>query len=391
MRDLGKRVFGNMKNGKGKTMKALGCGVVTALVLALSVEGAMAQPIDRGGFGGGGQQPRGDRGAGGDRGPGRDRGGFSGQRGFGGQRGMRPVNPLVEALDADGDGEISAQEIANAAAALKKLDKDSDGKLTQEELRPQFGGPGGQSGFGSRGRPSGGDFVERLMSADKNSDGKVTKDELPERAQRMLERVDTNGDGAIDRQEAEAAAKQFQQGSGRRPEGGDRPDSGGPGRGGDFVQRLMDNDKNGDGKVSKDELPEFLQRMMERFDTNGDGAVDRQEAEAAAKQFQQGGGRRPQGGDRPSAGGTSDGAARPGGDFVQRLMANDKNGDGKVSKDELPEPMQRMIERVDTNNDGSVDRQEAEAAAQKFRDRGGRSGQGGQGGDRPDRPRRPDA
>jgi len=47
------------------------------------------------------------------------------------------------ALDADRDGELSAEEIEGAAAALKKLDKNDDGKLDRDELRPPHRGPGG--------------------------------------------------------------------------------------------------------------------------------------------------------------------------------------------------------------------------------------------------------
>lgn len=53
----------------------------------------------------------------------------------GGPRGPM-VPPLVGALDANKDGVIDADEIKNAAEALKKLDKNNDGKLTPEELRP---------------------------------------------------------------------------------------------------------------------------------------------------------------------------------------------------------------------------------------------------------------
>ena len=66
--------------------------------------------------------------------------------GFGGQ-----FNPLLRALDENKDGELSADEIKNAGAALKALDKNSDGKLSAEELRPSFG-PGGFGG-GGFGRP----------------------------------------------------------------------------------------------------------------------------------------------------------------------------------------------------------------------------------------------
>ena len=85
-----------------------------------------------------------------------------GPRGPGGPgpRGRRlPPHPLMLALDANGDGIIDEQEIANAPAALKNLDKNGDGKLTPDELRPPLpprgeGGPGAPGGPGFR-RPPG--------------------------------------------------------------------------------------------------------------------------------------------------------------------------------------------------------------------------------------------
>jgi hypothetical protein len=46
------------------------------------------------------------------------------------------LNPLLAALDADHDGEISAAEIDRAAASLKQLDLNHDGYLTPDELLP---------------------------------------------------------------------------------------------------------------------------------------------------------------------------------------------------------------------------------------------------------------
>ena len=76
------------------------------------------------------------------------------QRGFP-DRGRRFVNPLMEALDLDADGEISATELSKAASTLKKLDKNGDGQITRDEV----GIPGGQpqgSRFGSQGSRFGG-------------------------------------------------------------------------------------------------------------------------------------------------------------------------------------------------------------------------------------------
>jgi hypothetical protein len=55
-----------------------------------------------------------------------------------------PPNPILKALDTNGDGVISADEITNASTALKQLDANGDGQLTQDELRPPcpMGPPG---------------------------------------------------------------------------------------------------------------------------------------------------------------------------------------------------------------------------------------------------------
>ncbi len=57
----------------------------------------------------------------------------------------RPPNPLMHIFDTNHDGVISADEIANAPAALKALDKNGDGQLTADELRPPRG-PKGDKG-----------------------------------------------------------------------------------------------------------------------------------------------------------------------------------------------------------------------------------------------------
>ena len=221
-----------------KRWTAVLAGIVA---LALVTDLLMAQPPQR-------QQRPGFRQGGGPGGPGGQpgmgRGMQGGMRGgmMGGMQPMRP--PLMIALDTDNDGEISAEEIARAAKALKTLDKNGDGKLTAEEIRPPFAGmpprdPGqdgppprgpGQGGFGQggpgQGAPAG--IAERIMSMDKNKDGKVTKDEMPEPMQRMLNVADTNKDGAIDKEEAQAMGQRGRGAGGppRGPATGGRPGQG---------------------------------------------------------------------------------------------------------------------------------------------------------------------
>jgi predicted O-methyltransferase YrrM len=63
-----------------------------------------------------------------------------------------PPNPVLELLDADRDGTLSAAEIEGAAAVLKGRDANGDGKLAADEIRPAGrggrgpGGPGGPPG-----------------------------------------------------------------------------------------------------------------------------------------------------------------------------------------------------------------------------------------------------
>ena len=73
----------------------------------------------------------------------------------GGRRGFGPSRfPLMNTLDANSDGEISAAELENAAEALKKIDANKDGKLTRDEMFARLGGGGpGQAQRPKPGRP----------------------------------------------------------------------------------------------------------------------------------------------------------------------------------------------------------------------------------------------
>ncbi len=206
---------------------------LTLLATALALAAQEPQRPPQGGFGQGGPGQKGQKG-----GPG------GGNFGGGGDGFRPPQHPLEMALDANGDGVIDAKELANAVAALKKLDKNGDGRITEDEYRPMRPGAGfggslggkGQGGFGGEpGGPEGrqggggpsskggaeGDFVSRLFQNDKNNDGKITKAELPDSMQSIFERADTNKDGAIDRKEAEVLAERMKSRTGGQGQGPD--------------------------------------------------------------------------------------------------------------------------------------------------------------------------
>lgn len=89
--------------------------------------------------------------------------------------------PIMQALDADNDGEISDEEISKSAESLAALDQNKDGKISHEELRPkQPGGPGPQNpGPGTAGPPKQGMRPPPIADAlDANRDGRISSDEM---------------------------------------------------------------------------------------------------------------------------------------------------------------------------------------------------------------------
>jgi hypothetical protein len=80
----------------------------------------------------------------------------------------------------------------------------------------------------------------------------------------------------------------------------------------------------------------------------------------------------------PGGGPGQQGGGRPSTDWDEL----DKDGDGKVSKEEAPERMQRFFDRIDTNGDGFIDEEEQEESRRRREERQNNGGGGG----RPQRP-----
>lgn len=199
-----------------------------------------------------------------------------GAAGMGGGAMAGGMNLLMQALDTDGDGVISAKEIKLAAKSLKQLDGNKDGKLTPDEtgaggMMGMMGGAGAAGdaegaagGAGGAGGAAAGGFGGRGGNGGAGFGG-------------------AGGAGGAG---ARAAAGGF----GNAAAGG----FGGAGGGG-FAQppgagfppqtsQLMGFDKNQDRRLSRDELPEQFQALFERLDMDKNGSIDVRELRAAVQQ-----------------------------------------------------------------------------------------------------------
>ncbi len=128
---------------------------------------------------------------------------------------------------------------------------------------------GRRGGAGRRGNP--GQMIERLMEGDQNGDGLLSLEELPERMRPRFTDLDRNNDAVLDSEE-------LQQGLQRR-----RPGQGGGGPGGfNMADRMMRRDQDGDGKLSREEVPPGMTGRFDRMDSNQDGFLDQDELQAAA-------------------------------------------------------------------------------------------------------------
>src|SRR5256884_3414412 len=107
------------------------------------------------------------------------------------------TDPVLSALDADHNKEISADEIKSASTALLKLDKNHDGKLSEDEVTPEMGERDGQ---GDRQRRRRGPGIMRMMKAlsalDADENGVIDEAEIKNAAV-ALQKLDENHDGKL--------------------------------------------------------------------------------------------------------------------------------------------------------------------------------------------------
>lgn len=165
-----------------------------------------------------------------------------------GPDGLTPEQYIAE-HDADGNGTLSREEFPGPDHAFARVDADGNGEITQDEAAAAAQTRHERKGLRGE-RPANIDPKARwdrmLEHSDVNGDGVIAEAEFngPEHA---FARLDANGDGMLTREEVLSAATRVR-------------------------QRMEDG--QGRGQVA----PQLRwERMLERFDTDGNGVISEAE------------------------------------------------------------------------------------------------------------------
>ncbi|ADZ71423.1 EF-hand domain-containing protein [Polymorphum gilvum] len=343
-------------------MKPLKTIAMAALAASVAGIALTAQADERGGWGGG-----------------------PGWHGFGahhmvmGKMQRRGAERLFERFDVNGDGVVTQAEVdERVAARFAEADADSSGGVSLDEFKDHWIAQ-------SRDR-----MVRGFQRLDRDGDGKVSRAEFDRISDRLFSRLDRDGNGELERVRPGQGPGQGQ-GMGQGPRQGQGPGQGmgqgmgqGPGQGrGPGMMRADDGDRDtaprgrgGDGpRRGPGHGPGYgpmaggmhgfgpgfgagfgpgfggIDELFERFDTDGDGKITRQEFdEVRGTLFASA--------DSAGAGAFDlEGFAVLWRDMHDRAMVRmfqslDADGDLSISSDEHAARTAGMVARMDRNGDG---------------------------------------
>lgn len=197
----------------------------------------------------------------------------------------------LQKMDSNGDGKISlAEYLAAATARFDAIDPQHKGSIDATQL----------------------------------ADSPAANERIQHRAKSIVKHLDKAGNGYVTQDEFLAAAK----------------------------KRFARKDRDGDGKLTSDELG----KRFDKSDTNHDGVVTLDEYLAAAtalyQQFDQQGNGHVTVADIVASPRTQQRAARMAAHLIKRM---DRNGDGKVSRDEYLAATKARFAKLDKNGNGFIE------------------------------------
>ncbi len=249
--------------------------------------------------------------------------------------GLPNLREMFLELDANGDMIIDPSEVPESGRdaferLVKRGDENKDGKLDAQEMRNLL------AKLRVLANPTA--IEARLKSMDKNGDGKVSKDEYAGPAP-FFDRLDENKDGVVTKEEI----ARFQAELPGVPAGNSIPKPVVAPNASSLPERFKAMDRDKDGRISREE---FRGRapLFNRLDVDKNGVLTIDELPK-------------------TVGGSAELSANPA-PRLRRLMAMDKNSDGKVSREEFQGPA-ALFKQLDRNNDGVISRNDRPAVVQK--------------------------
>lgn len=318
---------------------------------------------------------------------------------------------LFQTLDKNNDGKIEKSEVdeeqmKHLKRLLRVADANNDGVLSKKEFtegtgkrKPIVGTENGlEKGKKKRGGQRQFDPKKMFQRLDANQDKFLTNDELPEQRKqffsRMKKRLGKNESEGLSQDEfVNAMQKQIsmrqagQEGKGKpgfegkkKGPGAEQASFRGKGKGSADFRRPQPKlftqlDTNKDHKVSREELAKIV-GMFDKLDKNNDGELDMAEligpppmrgprmADAGKPEMKKPMGpkadkrkKKGQAVNKPNARIIKGKGSR----FIDKVIEKqDSNGDGSISKSEAQNRLAKRFDKIDTNNDGQIDKAELE-------------------------------